>query len=141
MKINRTRLPRGLRIVVSFLISVSLLSPLGLAGRVLCFGSDGHIALETALGSSCSHGGAEGSGQGQASCDDTSHCGPCVDVTVPSTVLVNHEIRTGSNFANCQAHGVSLTWVLPGSRRRVPPVEPATESSNRHTLLSVQLLI
>ena len=57
-------------------------------GVVLCFGGDGHVAIERRGSEGCAAGGVPGSHEASATAVpvSSSHCGPCVDVALNASL-------------------------------------------------------
>lgn len=90
-----------LRLLNVSMLTMSLMLS-GVSGMVLCFGADGHVALEPSHNGSCStaenepihnaHGIAHVTEDDHADCTDN-----CVDVPIPQTIAVKATNKSGSN--------------------------------------------
>lgn len=103
------------------LLAYLLISTGGSVNGVLCFGLDGHIALEfTGLGG-CGPESVDGSGSTTlslaASENGRDHCGPCVDVPI---------------LANASDNSIASVK-QPGSQQRVPLATPVTTAAREIT--------
>jgi hypothetical protein len=114
---------------LAFLIAVLTLPAWGYGndrGRVLCFGDDGHVAVEAGLNGVCGSGaggsalsGRHGDRNGFVASLAVSHCGPCTDypylVDKGDLFVPSHKIH-GASAAPFPG-GAPATSVLPPARR------------------------
>ncbi len=117
---------------------------------VLCFGDDGHVAVERAtLGGRCESAPAQpASPLTWTTADDASecHCGPCVDVALasidalPTRVLSLQDVTPPFQFAALKASPFLLP-TGPSPTKRLLTFTPPTPSVALASLRSVILLI
>jgi hypothetical protein len=83
-----------MRSVPHLLVLAAMLLALSFAGFeegvVLCFGGDGHVAVETSGPRGCSAGAkaASRAASAVAISVSSSHCGPCVDVALTASLAI-----------------------------------------------------
>jgi len=134
---------------MGFLVSL-LLGAGGPANLVLCYGADGHIALEFTSDAGCgpASGKEQRSNSPSAAASETEgdHCGPCVDV--PVTARAPHE-----NFISVQRRAPDHQWlqaalvssaviqVARSSINSLSPVAPIAADPALRSLRTVVLLI
>ena len=136
--------------ILCLVLTVQL--PLGVgAGTVICFGADGHIAIEAAESECCVAMPEEVqlpcSGQPTATArGGPDECGPCLDVPVPRSVLVRAGSERPSNDgpANSEVGRPGRMVVEPiltprDGLRRTPDrtILPTSLDSLRTTILQV----
>ena len=109
---------------VCVLVLVYLLVGMGgMAGRVMCLGADGHVGTKTAGDISCDESSEDptlpNSRPSQASTEDSfssdeDHCGPCVDVPIPSNGSLHKSVSSQRASKHVQRNGCATsTHKLP----------------------------
>jgi hypothetical protein len=78
-------------------------------GAVLCFGGDGHVAIEASAPEGCAEGGQAGSYAASAIVVPISfsHCGPCVDVAIGAS-SAPEAVEIGMSGTDILIPGVAL---------------------------------
>ena len=119
------------RLAPCLLALTAMLLTLGSAGGeegiVMCFGSDGHVAIEVAGSSGCAADdeAADHAASAVAIPVSSSHCGPCVDVVLTSSSAI------GGDKAAKRAPAAPVANFTVELR---PPVPPQRASiAYRHT--------
>jgi len=79
----------SLQSIYSIAIAMLIVSQISLPGVVLCFGTDGHFAIERESSGSCSEyittSEDDSLHYGAAVYSSGNHCGPCVDVRISNS--------------------------------------------------------
>lgn len=131
--------------VLLFLLAAAAAGPivlgrLGFESTVLCLGSDGHVAVETASSDCCEEEPAparqpdSGSSPGLRTGGGGDDCGPCVDVPLPRTVAARGAQKP-SELPVAAAGGAALDAPAALSANTLPAAASAIGESPGRSLL------